>query len=67
MKVNMQYLEEQRLLEEKNAIENKAKEVKEKVKSTLTTKYLVGVGIGLGVLFATVWVVGKAWKKSQTA
>jgi hypothetical protein len=67
MKVNNQYLEEQKLLEEKNAIENKAKEVKEKVKSTLTTKYLVGVGIGLGVLFATVWVVGKAWKKSQTA
>jgi hypothetical protein len=63
----MQYLEEQRLLEEKNAIENKAKEVKENVKSTLTTRYLVGVGVGLAVLFATVWVVGKAWKKSQTA
>jgi len=63
----MQYLEEQRLLEEKNAIENKAKEVKENVESTLTTRYLVGVGIGLAVLFATVWVVGKAWKKSQTA
>ena len=31
-----------------------------------TTKYLVGVGTGLLVLFATVWVVGKAWKKSQT-
>jgi hypothetical protein len=30
-----------------------------------TTKYLVGVGTGLLVLFATVWVVGKAWKKSQ--
>ena len=30
-----------------------------------TTKYLVGVGSGLLVLFATVWVVGKAWKKSQ--
>lgn len=67
MRVNMQYLEEQRLLEEKNAIENKAKEVKENVKSTLTTRYLVGVGVGLAVLFATVWVVGKAWKKSQTA
>jgi len=67
MRVNMQYLEEQRLLEEKNAIENKAKEVKENVESTLTTRYLVGVGIGLAVLFATVWVVGKAWKKSQTA
>jgi hypothetical protein len=47
--------------------ESKVIEAKEKVKSTLTTKYLVGVGIGLGVLFATVWVVGKAWKKSQTA
>lgn len=42
-----------------------AKDVKEDVKSTVTTKYLVGVGIGLAVLFATVWVVGKAWKKSQ--
>jgi hypothetical protein len=31
-----------------------------------TTKYLVGVGTGLLVIFATVWVVGKAWKKSQT-
>lgn len=30
-----------------------------------TTQYLVGVGTGLLVLFATVWVVGKAWKKSQ--
>jgi hypothetical protein len=30
-----------------------------------TTKYLVGVGASLLVLFATVWVVGKAWKKSQ--
>jgi len=35
------------------------------VKSNLTTNYLVGVAIGLTVLFATVWVVGKAWKKSQ--
>jgi hypothetical protein len=67
MRINVKQLEEQRLLEEKNAIENKAKEVKENVESTLTTRYLVGVGIGLGVLFATVWVVGKAWKKSQTA
>jgi len=47
--------------------ESKVIEVKQNVKSTLTTKYLVGVGIGLGVLFATVWVVGKAWRKSQTA
>jgi hypothetical protein len=30
-----------------------------------TAKYLLGVGTGLLVLFATVWVVGKAWKKSQ--
>ena len=30
-----------------------------------TTQYLIGVGTGLLVLFATVWVVGKAWKKSQ--
>ena len=40
-------------------------DIKEDVKSTVTTKYLVGVGVGLAVLFATVWVVGKAWKKSQ--
>jgi len=30
-----------------------------------TTKYLVGVGAGLLVLFVTIWVAGKAWKKSQ--
>jgi len=30
-----------------------------------TTQYLLGVGTGLLVLFATVWVIGKAWKKSQ--
>lgn len=42
-----------------------AENVKEDVKSTVTTKYLVSVGVGLAVLFATVWVVGKAWKKSQ--
>lgn len=34
-------------------------------KQDSTTKYLIGVGTGLLVLFATVWVVGKAWKKSQ--
>ena len=39
--------------------------VKDDLKSTVTTQYLVGVGVGLAVLFATVWVVGKAWKKSQ--
>lgn len=34
--------------------------------STKTTKsYLMEVGVGLAVLFATVWVVGRAWKKSQ--
>jgi len=44
-----------------------ATNVKEDVKSTVTTKYLVGVGVGLAVLFATVWVVGKAWRKSQKA
>lgn len=32
-----------------------------------TTQYIVGVGTGLAVLFAVVWVVGKAWKKSQKA
>jgi hypothetical protein len=47
--------------------ENTVTEVKEDLKSTLTTKYLVGVGVGLAVLFATVWVVGKAWRKSQKA
>jgi len=67
MKVSMKYIEEQRLLDEKNTLENRATEVKEDLKSTLTTKYLVGVGVGLAVLFATVWVVGKAWRKSQKA
>jgi multisubunit Na+/H+ antiporter MnhB subunit len=42
-------------------------EVKKDVKETVTTKYLVSVGVGLVVLFATVWVVGKAWRKSQKA
>lgn len=27
--------------------------------------YLLEIGGGLLVLFATVWIVGKAWKKSQ--
>ena len=48
-------------------VEEKVTEVKENVKSTVTTKYLVGVGVGLAVLFATVYVVGKAWRKSQKA
>jgi hypothetical protein len=34
--------------------------------STSSTKnYLIEVGTGLVVLFATIWVIGKAWKKSQ--
>jgi succinate dehydrogenase hydrophobic anchor subunit len=34
--------------------------------STSSTKnYLVEVVSGLAILFATIWVVGKAWKKSQ--
>jgi hypothetical protein len=33
--------------------------------TSTTTNYLVEVGTGLLVLFATIWVVGKAWKKSQ--
>jgi hypothetical protein len=33
--------------------------------TTSTKNYLVEVVVGLGVLFATIWVVGKAWKKSQ--
>jgi hypothetical protein len=47
------------------SVKEVATNVKEDVKSTVTTKYLVGVGVGLAVLFATVWVVGKAWRKSQ--
>jgi hypothetical protein len=39
--------------------------IKEDSSKNSTTKYLLGVGTGLLVLFATVWVVGKAWKKSQ--
>lgn len=39
---------------------------KDDLSKNSTTQYLVGVGTGLLVLFATVWVVGKAWKKSQT-
>ena len=39
--------------------------LKEDSSKDSTTKYLLGVGTGLLVLFATVWVVGKAWKKSQ--
>jgi hypothetical protein len=38
---------------------------KDDVAKNPTTKYLVGVASGLVVLFVTVWVVGKAWKKSQ--
>lgn len=34
-------------------------------KKQSTTQYVLGVGTGLLVLFAVVYVVGKAWKKSQ--
>jgi hypothetical protein len=30
-------------------------------------KKVVGIGVSVAVLFATVWVVGRAWKKSQKA
>lgn len=30
-------------------------------------KKVVGISVSVAVLFATVWVVGKAWKKSQKA
>jgi hypothetical protein len=50
-----------------NFIKNKKMEnfFKDDSSKNSTTQYLVGVGTGLLVLFATVWVVGKAWKKSQ--
>lgn len=28
-------------------------------------KKTIGIGISVAVLFATVWVVGKAWKSAQ--
>lgn len=30
-------------------------------------KKAIGVGLSVAVLFATVWVVGRAWKQSQKA
>jgi len=30
-------------------------------------KTTIGVGLSVAVLFATVWVVGRAWKQSQKA
>lgn len=36
----------------------------DKTKKSLTTT-LVSVGASVLVLFATVWIVGSAWKKSQ--
>ena len=27
----------------------------------------IGIGLSVAILFATVWVVGRAWKKSQKA
>ena len=41
------------------------KKMENNLSKNSTTQYLVTVGTGLLVLFATVWVVGKAWKKSQ--
>jgi hypothetical protein len=32
---------------------------------TTTKSYLVEAGVGLLVLFTTIWIVGKAWKQSQ--
>lgn len=28
-------------------------------------KKVIGIGVSVAVLFATVWVVGKAWKSAQ--
>jgi hypothetical protein len=28
-------------------------------------KKAIGIGVSVAVLFATVWVVGRAWKQSQ--
>lgn len=33
-------------------------------KDTLV-KRTIGIGVSVAVLFATVWVVGKAWKSAQ--
>jgi len=35
-------------------------------KNLTDPKTLTQVAIGLGVLFVTVWIVGKAWKRSQS-
>ena len=35
-------------------------------KKDIVTK-AVGLGLSVAVLFATVWVVGRAWKQSQKA
>jgi|TARA_R110000751_G_scaffold90890_3_gene178234 hypothetical protein len=32
----------------------------------MKTNTLLNTALGLGVLFATVWVVSKAWQKGQT-
>jgi hypothetical protein len=32
-----------------------------------TAQAVVAVGVSLAVLFATIWVVGRAWKTSQKA
>ena len=33
----------------------------------MNQKQLIQTAVGLGVLFATVWVIGKAWRKSQNS
>lgn len=33
----------------------------------LNVKTAVGVAVSLAVLFGTVWVISKAWKKGQAA
>jgi hypothetical protein len=39
--------------------------VKEEKKDIVTKA--IGLGLSVAVLFATVWVVGRAWKQSQKA
>jgi len=64
LKKNINFIKNLKKME---SVAKTTEEVKTDVKETVTTKYLVSVGVGLVVLFATVWVVGKAWKKSQKA
>jgi hypothetical protein len=46
-----------------NALPTSTPSTDKKQKSLTTT--LVSVGASVLVLFATVWIVGSAWKKSQ--